>query len=592
MKRDFLEPLYNCFDSFIANYLISKNSFLTDEQSVLHSNYIDEAINCFVDNYDDSAASFEDKVSKQFANATLQSKLNFAHAEWLWNFSVGDISQWRKEDYIKRRIGILAKDLQPGIFPITFGHAGQWHTNNKYWEIVFCLKLIKILNQYQLDNNVTDVSIIKNVVEEFCNHIKYDTVLDLLKEYSEVIQPLKGRKYAMSNILLYLSNAEKYERIASDNHKQRIVSSFHSLEKDGFEELTIDERIFAIRCEVSRLIKDENFDFYEHPSIKKVWNTGDDDLDFDELQALLFKKAVVFYGPPGTSKTYKAKELAESYILNQYIKDKSRLSEYLNNPSIIVKSRIHHLQLHANYTYENFIGGYLLKGGDTVLTKGVLMNICDEARKDLHDNPNLDIPHVLILDEMNRVDLSKLFGETFSALEQRDHNISVGIEDLVLNIPRNLHIIGTMNEIDFSVEQIDFALRRRFLWFFYGYNEYRLREIVDYRASVSKSKIKNDSLDRFYRNITNLNYRISLIEELGKMYEIGHAFFGDIVSIYDQYKSMKGYVRKNNFLFENNGPVHILWDISIQPILDAFMGNIEQTNKESILKELKAIYIK
>src|SRR5690554_7113476 len=118
MKRDFLEPLYNCFDSFIANYLISKNSFLTDEQSVLHSNYIDEAINCFVDNYDDSAASFEDKVSKQFANATLQSKLNFAHAEWLWNFSVGDISQWRKEDYIKRRIGILAKDLQPGIFPI------------------------------------------------------------------------------------------------------------------------------------------------------------------------------------------------------------------------------------------------------------------------------------------------------------------------------------------------------------------------------------------------------------------------------------------------------------------------------------------
>lgn len=592
MKRDFLEPLYNCFDNFIAKYLISKNSFLTDEQSILNSDYLAEAINCFVENYDDSNASFEDKVSKQFDQASEQCKLNFAHAEWLWCFSVGDISQWRKEDYIFRRIDIPAKDFQPNIFPITFGHAGQWHTNNKYWEIVFCLRLIKILNLYQIDNSVTDVLQIKNAIKEFCNHIKYDLELDLLKGYYDVIEPLKIRKYAMSNIMLYLSNPEKHERIASDNHKQRIVNSFHSLENDGYELLTIDERILAIRSEVSRLVDDEHFDFYEHSSIRKVWNTGDDDLDFDELQALLFKKAVVFFGPPGTGKTYKAKELAESYILNQYIKDKSRIGVYLTDAPSIVKSRIHHLQLHANYTYENFIGGYLLKDGDTVLTPGVLMKICDEARKDLNSNPNLDIPHVLILDEMNRVDLSKLFGETFSALEQRDYQISVGIEDLVLIIPRNLHIIGTMNEIDFSVEQIDFALRRRFLWFFYGYKEYRLREIVNYKAAISKSKIQNENLDRFYQNITNLNNKISLIEELGKMYEIGHAFFGDIVPIYDQYKSMKGYIKKNKFLFENNGPVYILWDISIQPILDAFMGNIEQSKKELTLNELKAIFIK
>lgn len=591
MKRDFLEPLYNCFDSFIANYLISKNSFLTDEQSVLHSNYIDEAINCFVDNYDDSAASFEDKVSKQFANATLQSKLNFAHAEWLWNFSVGDISQWRKEDYIKRRIGILAKDLQPGIFPITFGHAGQWHTNNKYWEIVFCLKLIKILNQYQLDNNVTDVSIIKNVVEEFCNHIKYDTVLDLLKEYSEVIQPLKGRKYAMSNILLYLANPDKYERIASDNHKYRIVSSFHVLETTEDIEKTIDERILGIRTEIANLIKDEHFDFYEHLAIRRVWNADDDDLDFDELQALLFKKAVVFYGPPGTSKTYKSKELANAFILNQYINDKNRLVEYLSNPDGIIKNRVHHLQLHANYAYENFIGGYLLKNGDTVLTPGSLIKICDEARKDLNENSALDIPHVLILDEMNRMDLSKLFGEFFSALEQRDYDISVGIEDLKLNIPRNLYIIGTMNEIDFSVEQIDFALRRRFLWFFYGYREERLRAIIEHRASETNSKIGSEDLARFYKNINALNGKVEANEELGKMYQIGHAFFGDIVPIYNQYKSLKGYSRKNNFLFENNGPVHILWNISIRPILEAFMGNQDEISKKQLLDQLKSVFL-
>ncbi|MBW3521838.1 McrB family protein [Chryseobacterium sp. NKUCC03_KSP] len=592
MKREFLNPLYTCFDNFILEYVISKKSLLTNEVAVLDSTFIIEAITCFVDNYDESSANFEEKVKGQFAEASATAKLNFAHAEWLWCFAVGDISQWRKEHYIFNRIGVEAKDLNTGIFPITFGHAGQWHTNNKYWEIVFCLRLVQVLDAYQKDSSVSDVKILKDVIEEFCNYLKYNSNLDKLKGYASIIEPLKGRKYAMSNILLYLTNPDKHERIASDNHKQKIVNSFSSLEDDNAKEKTIDERVLSIRAKISSLIKDENFDFYDHSSIKKVWNTGDDDLEFDELQALLFKKAVVFYGPPGTSKTYKAKELSSSYILNQYIKDKSRLVEYLANPEDITQNRIHHLQLHANYTYENFVGGYLLKKGDTVLTPGSLMTICDKARKDLNDNIHLDIPHVLILDEMNRVDLSKLFGEVFSALEQRDYDISIGVEDLKINIPRNLHIIGTMNEIDFSVEQIDFALRRRFLWFFYGYRPERLRDIIHQKANDSSSKILKDDLERFYSNINLLNAQIVSREELGKMYEIGHAFFGDIVAIYNQCRNIKGYSRKNNFLFDKNGPAQILWSISIKPIVEAFLGHEDEVIKENLLNDLQKIFLK
>lgn len=592
MRREHLQPLYNTIDTFLSEYIISKNSFITDEKCILDEISIDEAITCFVDNYDESSANFEEKVTGQFASASAQTKLNFAHAEWFWCFSVGDISQWRKENYIFKRIGKLAKDLTSGIFPITFGHAGQWHTNNKYWEIVFCLRLIKVLDLYQKGKNINEIQLLKNAIEEFCLYIKYDTELNVLTDYVDIIDPLKGKKYAMSNILLYLVNPNLYERIASDNHKQRIVSSFQSIEKAEDKDLTIDERVLKIREEVSTLINSSDFDFYEDGEIKKVWNSEDDDLEFDELQALVFKKAVVFYGPPGTSKTYKAKELAGAYILNQYIKDKNRLKEYLSNPDKVLKNRIHHLQLHVNYTYENFIGGYLLKEGNTVLQKGSLLEICEEARKDLHTNRNLDIPHVLILDEMNRVDLSKLFGEVFSALEQRDYDISVGIEDLKINIPRNLHIIGTMNEIDFSVEQIDFALRRRFLWFFYGYREERLRAIIEHKIQDSGSSILPEEKDRFVQNVNVLNKRIATIEELGKMYQIGHAFFGDIVSIYNQYKAMKGYSRKNNFLFDGNGPAAILWNISIQPILDAFMGNQDEDIKEQYIKELKTIFLK
>lgn len=591
MKRGYLQPLYQCFDDYLTTYLISKDSFLTPEKEILSTAYIDEAIACFVDNFDGSSANFDDKISKQFADASSGSKLNFVHAEWLWCFSVGDISQWKKEDYIFKRIGVSAGELNDKIFPTTFGHAGQWHTNNKYWEIVFCLRLIKVLHLFQDHQSMSDVGVLKEAIEEYCNYIKYDTELDRLQDFIDIISPLKGRKYAMSNILLYLANPDKYERIASDNHKYRIVSSFHVLETTEDIEKTIDERILGIRTEIANLIKDEHFDFYEHLAIRRVWNADDDDLDFDELQALLFKKAVVFYGPPGTSKTYKSKELANAFILNQYINDKNRLVEYLSNPDGIIKNRVHHLQLHANYAYENFIGGYLLKNGDTVLTPGSLIKICDEARKDLNENSALDIPHVLILDEMNRMDLSKLFGEVFSALEQRDYDISVGIEDLKLNIPRNLYIIGTMNEIDFSVEQIDFALRRRFLWFFYGYREERLRAIIEHRASETNSKIGSEDLARFYKNINALNGKVEANEELGKMYQIGHAFFGDIVPIYNQYKSIKGYSRKNNFLFENNGPAHILWNISIRPILEAFMGNQDEISKKQLLDQLKSVFL-
>lgn len=592
MKRTFLQPLHTCFDNFISSYIISKNSFLTVEAGILNAISVNEAITCFVENYDESSANFEEKVKGQFATSTNEAKLNFAHAEWLWCFAVGDINQWRKEHYIFNRIGVETKDLNPGIFPVTFGHAGQWHTNNKYWEIVFCLRLIQVLDAYQKDNSISDIKMIKEATEEFCNHLKYASDLNKLQDYNRIIEPLKGRKYAMSNILLYLANPDEHERIASDNHKQKIVNSFSSLEEDNAKENTIDERVLAVRSKISSLIHDDDFDFYDHSAIKKVWNAGDDDLEFDELQALLFKKAVVFYGPPGTSKTYKAKELAGAYILNQYIKDKTRLIEYLENPKDITQSRIHHLQLHANYTYENFIGGYLLKGGDTVLTSGSLMLICDKARRDLNSNPQLDIPHVLILDEMNRVDLSKLFGEVFSALEQRDYDISIGVEDLKINIPRNLHIIGTMNEIDFSVEQIDFALRRRFLWFFYGYRPERLRDIIHQKANESNSKIIKDDLERFYGNVNLLNTHIAGREELGKMYEIGHAFFGDIVAIYNQYRNMKGYSRKSNFMFEANGPAQILWNISIKPILEAFLGHEDEVVKKNLLRDLRENFLK
>lgn len=103
--------------------------------------------------------------------------------------------------------------------------------------------------------------------------------------------------------------------------------------------------------------------------------------------------------------------------------------------------------------------------------EGYLLKLLEIVRKD-------NYPNVLILDEINRIDLSRLFGEFFSALEKRDTDISTSVGGFIINVPKNLYVIGTMNEIDFSLERVDFALRRRFVWLFFGYNQDALKNII------------------------------------------------------------------------------------------------------------------
>src|SRR5690606_24963416 len=136
--------------------------------------------------------------------------------------------------------------------------------------------------------------------------------------------------------------------------------------------------------------------------------------------------------------------------------------------------------------------------------------------------------HILILDEINRVDLSRLFGEVFSALEDREEKISLSVGGLTLSIPKNLYVIGTMNEIDFSLEQIDFALRRRFLWFHYVFNEDVLKQLVSKKNVQIHTKLKGEEVNGYLQNCEALNAQLHSMRELGPPYVIGHTFFGEV----------------------------------------------------------------
>lgn len=167
------------------------------------------------------------------------------------------------------------------------------------------------------------------------------------------------------------------------------------------------------------------------------------------VDALYRRGQVILYGPPGTGKTYVAKALTRAITQRS---DAAR-----------------RIQFHPSYTYEDFFAGYRPreKNGQLVfeLTKGPLRRIADDARKDP------DVAHVLLIDEINRANLSKVFGELYYLLEYRDEPIDLlyaGSGDDggdTFALPPNVLIIGTMNTADRSIALLDSAMRRRFAFF-------------------------------------------------------------------------------------------------------------------------------
>lgn len=232
-----------------------------------------------------------------------------------------------------------------------------------------------------------------------------------------------------------------------------------------------------------------------------------DEERYNTLKALLLtKKNVILQGAPGVGKTFAAKRLAYS-IMGE--KDSNRVKM---------------VQFHQSYSYEDFIMGFRPTETGFELRKGVFYEFCRKAAED-------DRPYFFIIDEINRGNLSKIFGELFMLIESDKRGVELQLlyADEQFSIPSNVYIIGMMNTADRSLAMLDYALRRRFA-FFEMTPAFHSSGFRAYRA-----KINNPKFDRLIATVEQLNDVIANDDSLGEGFCIGHSYFCTNATVTDDW---------------------------------------------------------
>ena len=269
-------------------------------------------------------------------------------------------------------------------------------------------------------------------------------------------------------------------------------------QQGSFFKVTADE--YDIIMELVRgdnpILKQKNIEKYTKSNFLDEVYVGYQ--DYERLESLLLrKKNLILQGAPGVGKTFAAKRLAYAMMGE---KDDSRVMQ---------------VQFHQNYSYEDFVMGYKPnEEGGFELKNGVFYRFCKRAAADNEHK------YFFIIDEINRGNLSKIFGELLMLIENdyRDKPIQLAYKDEMFAVPSNLYILGMMNTADRSLAMIDYALRRRFSFFEMkpGFNSPAFEEGI--------RKLHDPQLNNLVKAIVELNKVIENDDSLGSGFCIGHSY--------------------------------------------------------------------
>ena len=272
-------------------------------------------------------------------------------------------------------------------------------------------------------------------------------------------------------------------------------------------------------------------------------NAIEEDPELERLYKILErKKQIILYGPPGTGKTFSANEL-KKYILSKNVIESAK-----NNGNNQFSENI---TFHQSYSYEDFVEGIRPKitADDKVIYKpvdGIFKKISNHAKNDPNTN------YVLTIDEINRGNIEKIFGELITLIESdkriKEHQVMLPYTKESFWVPKNLFIIGTMNTADRSIAQLDTALRRRFA----------------FTELMPESKLINSEIDgiSLKKLLEALNEKIRKEGIALRDKQIGHSYFMKVNNIED---------------------LRITFAVEIVPLLQDYFYNDYKKLEENIL---------
>lgn len=465
-----VENVYAAAELWVERALKADDSLFTPGTAIWTSENLQNLRDRFLDRPDISGDDFYVKLNRQLDGGLAKRYQLMGEVLFVY-FLIVHQSATRGDTKLSRINRVLGWSPEPVSIPANLvtalspgiAHPGQFFlSSGRPEQLGFVIEIaeqFKGLSVSKRDELLNSPWQFKNFTES----LDYRSVTMI-----EAATKSRSQRYAIYHLLF----PDTFEGIVSADHKTCIGGAFDYLIKDPIRD--IDRKLQQIRHRLE-YEHGAGIDFYS-PGIREIWqgwrpsssssNNAQDEPDVDEISTeidpaaladelylpvsfleeintlLEDKKQVIFQGPPGTGKTYIAQKFAEHLAGS--------------------KERVTLVQFHPSYDYVDFVQGYRpapMENGQPGfrLQDGPLLRAAKNAADD-----KSEAKHFLIIDEINRGNLAKVFGELYFLLEYRNERINLQYSDAEFSLPENLHIIGTMNTADRSIALVDLALRRRF----------------------------------------------------------------------------------------------------------------------------------
>jgi len=542
----YLEAFKNFQTQFLQN---RKSIFRDDEDQILTPESVAYLVNNFVNNGNDDGENFIKKIKQQLVEQPPHPQEEIirnaievlATAVWLWRLPLCKTSVRSREksvlDILNLVDGLTISTHNPYFSKDIEGVAtpGRYYFTNKAFELAY---IIRFFEQWLNSENPPDALGI------LLNSLTVDGNIGKVAIQTNGSDQPKIKSVAVYNALLHLFDPDNYVPALSFKHKRQMVDAFTEEVDDTQSD---DDKLKGIIKSLRD--KDPDFktiDFYK-PQYREIWDP-----------TILPGKNVIYYGAPGTGKTYHVTGLVKQKV-------------GMKRDHFVVQ------QFHPSFGYEEFIDGIKpagLTGGAGIqfeLVNGEFKELCIKAFEELvlaHREERPATQFYFIADEINRAELSRVFGELLLCLEEdkrlrydkdnnlqgmkiktqnsklweKKHAVVVLNKDGVVDrengdeyffgVPENLYFLGTMNDIDRSIDSFDLALRRRFKW---------VRKNCDYDViteDLLSREASDETIDKYVSDGKEkgvpkgrcqlLNSYISDTLNLGSSYELGHSYFMEI----------------------------------------------------------------